>query len=795
MDMDKELKEIIIAAWLHDVGKFAQRADRKDLYDKNLEGQYCKPQKGGWYGYQHVVYTQGFLEKHKNILPDGINVNNVIHFAANHHNPSEYEEWIIAQGDRLSSGSDRCNVMTMEDSENENLQNDNPAKFYEKPLIHILSTLAIQGKEKPNRAYTPLDPLELNAIISTTDNKISREHYDNLWKKFEKDFEALEGLGFDDFILALDSLCERYWWCIPSATNSDADISLYQHAKTTAAFASALYQFQKSCGKENETALQDKNEKKFLFIKGDISGIQKYIFDLKSNDDSAKLLRSKSFQIAALGDIVAKNIVRQVGVSDANIITSAGGNFMLLLPNTQKVKELLPQIQLETETYFLKEFAGKLSVIISDGVEANTNDIRQENAQHLINEIGYNADICKQKKMQKALQKNGAVLNDFYELLRKNGECPKCGIFAAKEEGGECKKCTTLTEFGTKLVKSSWIKYNAEKLNSFDQILEFAEEQKDKSFSNITEFVPGCSVVHLPYSAPQNDDGSLLSFAQIAGKSTGNKKLAMVKADVDNLGLVFSSSLGKRMSFSRYADMSHKLHYFFSSYYKYFLNNFSCKIKSDDGTEKDVLYADVIYTVFSGGDDLCVIGAWDAAIQFARDFQKEFVKLTNGNPSLTLSAGIELASASTPVAILAESAEAALEKAKEKRENEKTVKNAITVFGTTVSWNDFAKEIGNGMRLQSYLEDGIISTGVVYKMIDFAKRAERVKNGDVSELIHSIQPNLHDRVWKSNFKYVAVRNIENKDALDWFLHFGASQEEMIKSRIAVSYALYTQRKN
>ena len=38
--MDKEFKEIIIAAWLHDVGKFAQRADIKGLYNKELEGPY-----------------------------------------------------------------------------------------------------------------------------------------------------------------------------------------------------------------------------------------------------------------------------------------------------------------------------------------------------------------------------------------------------------------------------------------------------------------------------------------------------------------------------------------------------------------------------------------------------------------------------------------------------------------------------------------------------------------------------------------------------------------------------------
>lgn len=88
--MDKELKEIIIASWLHDVGKFAQRAGRTELYDKNLEGQYCKVQQGGWYGYQHVIYTLGFLEKFRNILPDELDAIKITHLAAKHHSPSTY---------------------------------------------------------------------------------------------------------------------------------------------------------------------------------------------------------------------------------------------------------------------------------------------------------------------------------------------------------------------------------------------------------------------------------------------------------------------------------------------------------------------------------------------------------------------------------------------------------------------------------------------------------------------------------------------------------------------------------
>ena len=627
--MDDRLKEIVLAAWLHDVGKFAQRAGKKNFFDKTLEGIYGKLQTGGWYSHQHAIYTYGFLEKYRDVFPDGINVNNVIQFAAKHHSPSTYEECIVTQGDRLSSGSDRCLELAKENDDAD--ETDNPKKFYEKPMLHILSTLRIKERNEPKKAYCKMEALAEDAIICTADKKVSMEIYDKLWQDFEKDFIALKGLKYDDFMYSLDTLLERYWWCIPSATNSDADISLYQHAKTTAAFAASLYQYQKENGEENENALK-KDEEKFRFIKGDISGIQKYIFDLKTNDDSAKLLRAKSFEVAALGEIISHYIVNSFDLPSANIITSAGGNFMILLPNTKKVLELLPQVQLEIESYFLKEYAGKLSVIISDGVKAKISDLKQENAQTLINNIGYDTDVCKQKKMQKALQQNGAVLEDFYTQLQSNGECIKCGTFPAEAKGGECSHCKTLTKIGERLVKASYIAYKTDKLTSLKDMIDVSSApQHDGMASIINSYKAGSPLVHLPYTVPRDENGNVISFADIANRSCsedkGVKKLAMFKADIDNLGLVFSSSLGKRTSFSRYADMSHTLHYFFSAYFVHFVQTH---------TE----YKGSIYTVFSGGDDLCVIGAWDKVMDFARDFHEELEKLTNKNPSLTLSGGI-----------------------------------------------------------------------------------------------------------------------------------------------------------
>lgn len=740
----------------------------------------------------HGIDAANFIASNKNVFPAGINLENVKQLAVNWRNPSTYFEKLVNIADKLADGKNFSGAGGNQDEPESKLD------FPEKPMVHILSSLHLDGRENPKLAFCKMEPLEKDNIIPEENCKASKEKYRELWEKFTADFKKLEGLSFDQFLLSLNSLLERYWWCIPSATNADADISLYQHAKTTAAFAASLYLYQKENGAENETALMA-DGKKFLFINGDISGIQKYIFDLKTSADNAKLLRAKSFQLMALGEILSQFIVKKFGVTYANIMTSAGGKFIVLLPNTKSAKELLPKIQLEVEEYFLNEFAGKLACIISDGTEAAFKDLEKGNVLSLLNRIGDDADIAKSKKMQKALAKHGAVLNSHYDDLQKNGECPKCGVFAASRAEGtdderECETCRTLIEVGGKLVKKAKITLYSDALKPFSQMIHFYnKDENPRFFYSINDYKPGFPLMNLPYVAPKDEKENLLTFEEIANKSKGNKKLAMFKSDVDNLGLVFSQSLGKRMSFSRYADLSHLLHFFFSSFYAWFVENH----KDQNGE----FYKDKIYTVFSGGDDLCVLGSWDSILQFACDFQKELDKFTNKNPSVTLSGGIELLSSNVPVRNIAEAAEENLDKSKARTDaGGKTVKNAITVFGATVSWEDYGKLLEEGKFIQSQLElnkknpkEGV-SSGVVYKFLDFANRAEKSLGGkkrkvaDVSELV-----NPKDRIWKSNLVYILARNVKDENLKERLLSLGENPQSMINSRVAVSYALYTQR--
>lgn len=176
LDVNITKEELVIAAWLHDVGKFAQRADIQELYDSKLEGRYCRTTKDGRFTHQHVVYTEGFLNKYKDVLPDNINFEHIKTLAASHHNPSSYFEWIISQADCLSSGSDRCNILGIAECENENQFDEEKEKlrFYEKPMIHILSTLHLDGCAEPEKAFCKMSELKEDSVIPAEKCKTSK---------------------------------------------------------------------------------------------------------------------------------------------------------------------------------------------------------------------------------------------------------------------------------------------------------------------------------------------------------------------------------------------------------------------------------------------------------------------------------------------------------------------------------------------------------------------------------------------------------------------------------------------
>ena len=189
------------------------------------------------------------------------------------------------------------------------------------------------------------------------------------------------------------------------------------------------------------------------------------------------------------------------------------------------------------------------------------------------------------------------------------------------------------------------------------------------------------------------------------GKPRGHPMLAVLKADVDRLGFVFSRGLGKKLSVGRYATLSRQLDLFFRGYLTNLLAN-------PPAEQPD--FAN-IYTVYAGGDDLLLVGPWRTVFNFAGYLQKAFSRYVAENEDVTISASLAVMRHSFPLAQAVARADELLDRAKH------AGRNRIGVFNTILQWPDFEQAIDDSKWLDRAINDGAdgvrLNKGFVYRLL------------------------------------------------------------------------------
>ncbi|SPD73003.1 CRISPR subtype III-A/MTUBE-associated protein Cas10 [uncultured Desulfobacterium sp.] len=267
------------------------------------------------------------------------------------------------------------------------------------------------------------------------------------------------------------------------------------------------------------------------------------------------------------------------------------------------------------------------------------------------------------------------------------------------------------------------------------------------------------------------------------GKYVGVEALGVLKADVDNLGLLIGCGLkGELFTLSRLATLSRQLNYYFSIYLPYLLL-----------TEPEFRN---VYTVFAGGDDLFLIGPWNRIIQLSEKIKNTFSEYVCKNPDIHLSAGISLHKPNTPVGSMAESSEADLEFAKEEG------RNRVTVFNETVEWDEMSKLTSIQNELEIWIDRKWINTAMLYrlnKVMDMAGLEKRLLRNNRDE-IHL--EDMECTKWRAMLSYSVGRNAakdlkaeERPDVVD---HVGESLNKWLseygsKLKIPVWNILYNRR--
>ena len=207
--------------------------------------------------------------------------------------------------------------------------------------------------------------------------------------------------------------------------------------------------------------------------------------------------------------------------------------------------------------------------------------------------------------------------------------------------------------------------------------------------------------------------------------------MAVLKADVDSMGMYLKDEKNDVIDrFENFDLFSRTLDNFFSLYVPELMRS-ECPNS---------------YTVFAGGDDLFLLGAWDEILALARRIQHEFHRFTKG--ALSISFGIAIAKPSHPIARLAEFTEELLEKAKEIDSN----KNAITLFNETVKWESYLKVHAELTDTFSLLKD-TENTAFLYRLLELVEMKKRVLRGDIEATM-----------WKSKLRYSWSRNMSKEDS-------------------------------
>jgi CRISPR-associated protein Csm1 len=755
-----------LAGLLHDIGKVGQRSfeDNEGLSKATLglADYLCPTGKGGRRTHLHVLYTNEFCDKIKEVLPKSINPSDLANLASYHHRPSDEGQRIITDADHLSSAMER-------ETADQPLSGRN---FRTIPLSPITDYISISGEISPSRAYAhQLRKFSADSIfpIGEKESKDLSDEYLDLWEGFISAVKSISTSGELKFTNALLSIAEKFLWSVPSATNVETpDISLFDHMKTTAAIAVCL----KLC---------DEKDAPFVLAAGDFGGIQNYIFDIKAGSGGlAKALRGRSFEVNTVTDSTAMSVLQSLSLPLTNLIISAGGRFYLILPNTKDTRDVLIRHRDIIHKWILEEKQGALRFnlawmeISKDDVLSFPQTIFRMN--QLLAESGIRGLVSLQsggKWEEEKWVTRG--YSDKYEDICKScytNPVPSVDGRAANEE--LCDDCSEDRNIGRDFVRASFQVIGA------DSDLAFSTPfSKYRLTEKITPADHGADIVvdfrgdlqkkyDHPYFTilknnyvPKDENGDVVEFGNIAEMSLGQSMLGILKADIDNLGYIFSRGLvtggeeGKdRSSISRLTTLSRSLEYFFSGFIYDFL-------------KEKYPYT---YTVFSGGDDLLMIGPSDQIFSVARDLRREFSRYTCQNRSWGLSAGIAVVKPRTP--ILQAQVFAAKNLAESKS---KAGKNAVTAFSTTMDWSEFDNALSQGDQLTEWMLDGTLNSSKVYRFYGYAQDLKQFRETGNTSLLRVIPQMVYDltRNWGN-------RTENEKKAKAWAQPFTNPDNEDIR---------------
>ncbi len=500
-----------------------------------------------------------------------------------------------------------------------------------------------------------------------------------------------------EYLSSLLAVLEDSLSFVPAATGKRklADISMYDYMKMTAAVAECCYAYMEEKGIQNyREFLLSENEKQlwqqpmFLLYSMDVSGIQSFIYTIGSSG-ALRGLRSRSFYLEILMEHIIDELLERLSLSRSCVIYTGGGHCYMLLPNTEAVKQMLADQRALVNDWFMEHF--DTALYIADGYApcsaGNLKNDPKGSYSELFHQVSRSISA---KKTHRYSARELMFLNHRHREGKE--ECCVCRRTAKLNADGRCPICAALEKLSGAILYQDYFMVLREPEgetvlplpgNKFltagnRQLL----ERLMKEGACVRSYTVNAAGMATRLWVGRYTTGD--TFEELAEKAAGIKRLAVLRGDVDNLGHAFVNGFKadeKYETLSRTAALSRQLSLFFKLHLNSILQNGQSHFLSQGGERQ-------LSIVYSGGDDIFLVGAWNDVIDSFIDIRNAFEKFTEG--TLTISGGIGIYGASFPINRMAlETAEL------EDYSKELPGKNAITLFDEQgrYSWQQFTDEV------------------------------------------------------------------------------------------------------
>lgn len=716
-----------ISGLIHDVGKFALRAGvgASRLWDATARQDY---------GHKHALLSEDYAYRY---VPEAIRAR-VKAVVGNYHRPTTRLDFALALADRLSSGE--------RDPETGDDRDVQP-----KQLLPIFCSLQADGARAPADVYLPLKELTIDQATLFPQAPLASEavwkQYERLWKDFTTEADKLQQsfageAALELYLEALLPLWQRFTWSMPAAYYKNRpDISLYDHGRVTGALAAIFVS-----GAWSDAELQRFSQKPeavqdelAILIGADLTGVQEFIYTITARG-ATSALRGRSFYLQLLNMAAARYILRRLDLPITNLIYTGGGNFYLLARPGDATR--LEEIQRELSRILLDSHRGDLYLALAS-VPLRGMDFGLGKSE---GKISRRWGELTEKLNRAKLRKYSELGSDLYDqVFRAQGDggnedkqCQVCGIEHGETreidagEGREvvrkCPFCQSYESLGDDLRKANYLliaptagapaggtdgwEKTLRQLGVRAAVLERLQGNEqgvlyalnDEAYRkleprlglaparqflvNVTPVIQSEEIAFLRQRGVDDLPVAerIKPFHAMEAQSEGVGRLGVLRMDVDNLGRLFAEGLEKEKStLSRVASLSLAISLFFEGWVGRIAEEMN---RADAQRGKE--YGERLYSIYSGGDDLFFVGAWDAVIELARRIRADLTDYAAGHPGIHASAGVVLIGGKQPLSQAAEWADVMEKQAKGYHRGEKEhEKDAITFLGQTLGWEKF----------------------------------------------------------------------------------------------------------